>query len=137
MAVICFVCNKLECVSLSAPSTIIYICRKAYLTLSVAPLYGRLLALPIDTRLGWKGLPGTNTLAYYGNSQLTSVKSFITLAPGQADLQHVRQKSRRDHQFPGTDGGHVRHVQRNAGRQPQRDLQSVKTHFHERNLLRK
>jgi len=24
-----------------------------------------LLALPTNTRLGWKGLPGTNTLAYY------------------------------------------------------------------------
>jgi len=28
------------------------------------PLYGRLLALPTNTRQGWKGLPGTNTLAY-------------------------------------------------------------------------
>jgi hypothetical protein len=26
-----------------------------------------LLALPTKTRLGWKGLPGTNTLAYYEN----------------------------------------------------------------------
>jgi hypothetical protein len=26
---------------------------------------GRLLALPATIRLGWKGLPGTNTLAYY------------------------------------------------------------------------
>jgi len=25
-------------------------------------------ALPANTRLGWKGLPGTNTLAYYGNT---------------------------------------------------------------------
>ncbi len=24
-------------------------------------------ALPTNIRLGWKGLPGTNTLAYYGN----------------------------------------------------------------------
>jgi hypothetical protein len=32
---------------------------------------------------GWKGckdLPGTNTLAYYEKSKLTTVKSFITLA---------------------------------------------------------
>jgi len=29
-----------------------------------APFYGRLLALPTDIRLGWKCLPGTNTLAY-------------------------------------------------------------------------
>ncbi len=26
--------------------------------------YGRLLALPANTRLGWKGMPETNTLAY-------------------------------------------------------------------------
>jgi hypothetical protein len=30
-------------------------------------LKGRLLALPTNIRLGWKGLPGTNTLAYYEN----------------------------------------------------------------------
>jgi hypothetical protein len=28
---------------------------------------GRLLALPTNIRLGWKGLPGTSTLAYYEN----------------------------------------------------------------------
>jgi hypothetical protein len=32
--------------------------------LSGAPLWGRLLASPTDVRLGWKGFPGTNTLAY-------------------------------------------------------------------------
>jgi hypothetical protein len=26
------------------------------------------LALPTNIRLGWKGLPGTNTLSYYENS---------------------------------------------------------------------
>ncbi len=26
------------------------------------------LALPINIRLGWKGLPGTNILAYYENT---------------------------------------------------------------------
>ncbi len=35
--------------------------------LSGAPLYGKLLALPANIRLGWKGLPGTNTQAYYEN----------------------------------------------------------------------
>ncbi len=34
-------------------------------------------------RQGLKSLPGTNTLAYYKNSQIMDVKSFITLAPGQ------------------------------------------------------
>jgi hypothetical protein len=28
---------------------------------------GRILALPTNTGLGWKGLLGTNTQAYYGN----------------------------------------------------------------------
>ncbi len=36
-----------------------------------------------NIRLSWKGLPGTNALAYYKNSQITSVKSFITLGPGR------------------------------------------------------
>jgi hypothetical protein len=32
--------------------------------------------------LNWKGLLGTNTLAYYELSQITAVKSFIILCPG-------------------------------------------------------
>ncbi len=48
--------------------------------LSGAPLYGNLLALPTNIRLGWKGLSGTNALAYYEKAQLTAVKCFITLA---------------------------------------------------------
>ncbi len=48
---------------------------------SGAPLYGRLQALPTNIRLGWKGLPETNALAYYEKAQLTAVKCFITLAP--------------------------------------------------------
>ncbi len=47
-----------------------------------APLLGRLLASPTNVRLGWKGLPRTNTLAYYKNLTITAVKSFIVLAPG-------------------------------------------------------
>jgi hypothetical protein len=39
----------------------------------------RLLASPRNIRLGWKGLPGINTLAYYGYLEITSVKSFIGL----------------------------------------------------------
>jgi hypothetical protein len=34
---------------------------------SGALLYGWLLALPTNNRLGWKNLPGTNTLVYYQN----------------------------------------------------------------------
>ncbi len=42
--------------------------RKAY--------YCRLLASPTNIGLGWKGLPGTNTLAYYENPQITDKKKF-------------------------------------------------------------
>jgi hypothetical protein len=35
--------------------------------LSGAPLQDRLLASPTNIRLGWKGSPGTNTIAYYEN----------------------------------------------------------------------
>ncbi len=34
-------------------------------------------ALPINIRLGWKGLPG----AYYKNWEIPTVKSFIVLGP--------------------------------------------------------
>jgi hypothetical protein len=41
---------------------------------SDAPLWGRLLALPTNNRLDWNSLAGTNTLAYYENSQITDKK---------------------------------------------------------------
>jgi len=47
--------------------------------LSDAPLYVRLLTLPTNIRLGWKAGPETNALAYYENSKITDVKSFITM----------------------------------------------------------
>jgi hypothetical protein len=43
-------------------------------------LHSRLLALPANNTLGWKGLPGTNTLAYYENPLITEEKRFITFA---------------------------------------------------------
>jgi hypothetical protein len=46
-----------------------------------ATLKGRLLALPENIRLGWKGLSGTKTLACYENQSITAVKSLIGLAP--------------------------------------------------------
>jgi hypothetical protein len=46
--------------------------------LSIVPLKSRLLALPSSIRLGREGLPMTNTLAYYKNLNITSVKTFIT-----------------------------------------------------------
>jgi hypothetical protein len=33
--------------------------------ISGAPLWGRLLATPTNNALSWKGLPLTNSLAYY------------------------------------------------------------------------
>jgi hypothetical protein len=50
--------------------------------LTGAPLLGKLLALPKNIRLGWKGLSGTNTLAYYKHLYITGFKSFVTLTPG-------------------------------------------------------
>ncbi len=40
-----------------------------------------LLALPTNISLKRKGLPGTIPLAYCEHSQITAVKSFITLGP--------------------------------------------------------
>ncbi len=51
--------------------------------LSGAPLSVRLLGLPTNNKLGWKSLPGTNTLAYYEKAQLTAGKSFIILTTGR------------------------------------------------------
>jgi hypothetical protein len=41
---------------------------------------GRLLASPLNIRLGWKDLSGANSVAYYENPKITAVKSFIGLA---------------------------------------------------------
>jgi len=39
---------------------------------------GLALVLPTNIGQGWKGLPGTNTPAYYRNPHITAVKRFIT-----------------------------------------------------------
>ncbi len=52
-------------------------------------LVGYALALPSNIKLGWKGLPETNTLAYYENPQITAVKSFIVQAPGVAPNPNI------------------------------------------------
>ncbi len=44
-------------------------------------ILGRLLTL-LENRLGWEPMSSTNTPAYYENSQIVAVKSFITLAQG-------------------------------------------------------
>jgi hypothetical protein len=43
---------------------------------------GQALALFANIRLVSKDLPGTNTIAYYKHSLITTVKSFILLVPG-------------------------------------------------------
>jgi hypothetical protein len=43
---------------------------------------GWALVLPPNIILGWRGLPGTNTQAYYKNPSITAVKSYIILPPG-------------------------------------------------------
>ncbi len=50
----------MEPVSLKLITTVIYSFRN------------KLECLSLNTRQGWKGLPGTNTLGYYGNSKLRS-----------------------------------------------------------------
>jgi hypothetical protein len=70
-------CNKLEGLSLEnyfQPCLM-------FVGKARAPLVFPDLALPANIRLGWKGLPGTNTLAYYKNPLITAVKSFIVQAP--------------------------------------------------------
>ncbi len=43
---------------------------------------GYATAFPTNITLGWKGLPATNSLAYYENLEIMAVKSFIAQAPG-------------------------------------------------------
>ena len=47
-----------------------------------------LLILLANIRLGIKGLPGKNTLAYYEHLSVTAVKCFVTLAPVVKVLNH-------------------------------------------------
>jgi len=47
-----------------------------------AQLLGKLLALYSNYRLGWEGLPGTNTLVHFEHSCITGVKRFITFGLG-------------------------------------------------------
>ncbi len=62
--------SKLECLSTESISSLV-LCLWVRLEpiqvnhYLVAPLQGRILALPTNIRLGWKGLLATNTLAYF------------------------------------------------------------------------
>jgi len=59
--------------------------------LSGAPLKGRLLALPTNIRLGWRGLPQTNTPAYYSRKKF--LKYVVRLNPFNNDLKDVKENS--------------------------------------------
>jgi hypothetical protein len=56
---------------------------------SGAPLYGRFMASPTNIRLGWKGLPGTNTLAYYENLLFFIFSSILPLSYKEQDLSDL------------------------------------------------
>jgi hypothetical protein len=60
-----------------------------------SPLEGRLLALPTNIRLGWKGPSGIHTLSYYNLRSFVKYghKSFITSTPDRAQ-RHFRRKIR-------------------------------------------
>ncbi len=45
---------------------------------------GYVLALLGNIRLGWKGLPETNPVAYYEHTLIADVKCFIALTSGMA-----------------------------------------------------
>ncbi len=59
--------------------SLIFVCKDRSQPKSGAP---EVPTLPLNIRLGWKGISGTNTLAYYEHSQIAAVKSFMTLGPG-------------------------------------------------------
>ncbi len=44
---------------------------------------GRLLALPPNIRLTWKGVAMANTLAFYDTATITVVKGFLVQALGE------------------------------------------------------
>ncbi len=74
--------NKLECLFLTSLSSLVYCLRVwpgGYPRVEHVRgtlLKGRLLTLTTNTRLGWKGMPGINTLAYYEHSYITDEKIF-------------------------------------------------------------
>jgi len=65
--------NKLRCLSLVSLSSLVYCLWARQGAYPIAEhmkdsSVGLAPALPTNIKLGWKGLPGANTLAYYKNS---------------------------------------------------------------------
>ncbi len=50
---------------------------------------GKLLVLPTNIRLSWKGLPGTNTVAHYEDAWITDKKVYIGLVPDRLPVHGV------------------------------------------------
>ncbi len=48
------------------------------ITAVIYVFHNKLEYLSLNTKLGWKGLPGTNTLAYYRNCKLRPNKFYDT-----------------------------------------------------------
>ncbi len=85
--------NKLKCFSLARLSSLVYCWRGGkpgaypraeHLTTRV----GSNFTLKNTTRL--EGLPWTNTLAYWTYSQITSIKSFISMGPNENVIKTLR-----------------------------------------------
>jgi hypothetical protein len=65
---------------------------KASSLFSTGASLGHSPALLANIRQGWKGLAGTNTLAYYDHSSIAALKGLITLVPGleRVDLDRLK-----------------------------------------------
>jgi hypothetical protein len=57
-----------------------------------APFKGKLLASPVNIRLGWKGFSRTNTLAYFRKSVNYSRKKILLQAPGKQKIVETLSK---------------------------------------------
>jgi hypothetical protein len=78
--------NKLECLSLTILTSLVYCLWvrpeptqvKCYLA---TPVYGRLLLLPANIGLGWKGMPGTYKHSSLLRKFVLRTKKFYNIGP--------------------------------------------------------
>ncbi len=57
---------------------------------------GLALALPANIRLGWKGLPETNIVAYYEKSVNYGCKKFYSTGPWRGKERYCERKTERE-----------------------------------------
>ncbi len=84
--------NKLECLFLTSLSRLLYcLWRGPGVYHWVEHMKGssivQVFALPTNIRLGWKGLPGTNTLAYYFRNKLECLLNYARKAFQRKTIQ--------------------------------------------------